>query len=521
MKYAEQGSTTILRHLLPVILGWATAAILEAASYLALAWAVVHQQTSGSLLALALLTLLVTVLVSRAGFWAGARLAGDLYASLANTMRHAKLSWFSATNRTLLNEVATRNIPGFMSIPAHQIQLYVHTPLIPLCLTLGVGLIAGLAAMVTLGGLLLLSLFIQIKAQQSLRQADKQRNTGELAAHQATHELIEHLELLRTSTGQTHATDRLESKWQAQEKALARTNVAASIATLMSGIAALLPVAGMAIYLLFSDTQQSAIMLALLLLTLRSAAPLESLAIAGISMNDQLATIKHYRQAADAPRLAQLPPWQQTHPANHTIALDKLGLPLSQQSISAIIKPGQRWLINGTSGSGKTTLLHLLMRFDDPPQGQISLGGAALDAIPQPELNKHYAYVPQDPLIFTGTLASNIRIGKPDASDKEMESIARQLRLGDVLDRSEQGIHQQVGLQGAALSGGERQRLALARALIKNAPILVLDEATSALDYQTEQQVINYILTQHSTLIVVAHNNQNLWQATDVLNLAK
>lgn len=123
------------------------------------------------------------------------------------------------------------------------------------------------------------------------------------------------------------------------------------------------------------------------------------------------------------------------------------------------------------------------------------------------DLVSNIAYVTQEPILFTGTLAENIRLGKPDATDDEIEKAARDAALGAMIDRSSEGINQSVGKQGTALSGGERQRVAIARALLKNAPILILDEATSALDEETEQEIVTTIRTLSSTVIFVTHRD--------------
>ncbi|MGI2015228.1 ABC transporter ATP-binding protein [Shewanella oncorhynchi] len=506
-----------IKHLIPVACGWAVAAILEAACYIQLALAIIEQQSPQIVLFIAAITILTTIQASRSGFWAGARLANALYSALGATMQQAKLSWFTPSIRTLLIETVSRSIPGFMSIPAHQFQVFIHAPLIPLYITFGIGLIGGIPLVMMLASLLLISFVIQSMAQRALARADMDRNNAELATNQSTLELIDHVELLRTAAGYNRATERLEQNWQAQEIALGRTNRAAAIATLLSAIASFLPIAGMAVYLVLSGVNNTTMLLAVLMLTMRASAPLETLAVAAISINDQLAAIKHYRQATNAPTLKEPSQAQQKTPHNHTIELNNVTFPPAVQNINATIEPGERVLICGPSGSGKTSLLKLLMRFDDPTLGLITLGKVPLTSVPAAELARFFAYVPQDPLIFTGTIASNIRIGNPDADDQAVDKAARQMALDEVLDRSELGIYQEVGLQGAGLSGGERQRLALARALIKNAPILIMDEATSALDEETEKRVAKAICEQSCTLVLVSHRNQSLWQPTKII----
>jgi len=208
------------------------------------------------------------------------------------------------------------------------------------------------------------------------------------------------------------------------------------------------------------------------------------------------------------------PPELAENPVGATLVIDRVASAPALTGVSATIAPGDRIIVTGPTGSGKSTLLGLMMRFDDPDEGTLMLGGAALDRIAYRTLAQHFAYVPQEPVVLTGTLADNIRLGKPDASDREIEDIARRATLGPVIERSALGIHQPIGHRGSALSGGEQQRLALARALISDAPILVLDEATSALDEARERIIANLVRDLHKTAIIVTHRDPQIWSPT-------
>ena len=159
------------------------------------------------------------------------------------------------------------------------------------------------------------------------------------------------------------------------------------------------------------------------------------------------------------------------------------------------------------------------MRFDDPDQGSVTLGGVSLRDLPYDALAAHIGYVPQDPLVFSGTLGENIGLGRPGATETEIEDAARRAALGAVLDRSTLGIHQDIGHQGAALSGGERQRVAIARAFLKDAPVLVLDEATSALDEATERRIAGAVRELAATVFVVTHRDPAIWEPTRTITL--
>jgi ATP-binding cassette, subfamily B, bacterial len=154
--------------------------------------------------------------------------------------------------------------------------------------------------------------------------------------------------------------------------------------------------------------------------------------------------------------------------------------------VSLHVKPGETVALVGPSGAGKTTILQLLMRFYDPQSGRITLDGVALNDMERADFRRSMALVPQDPVIFATSARENIRFGRPDASDAEVEAAARAAAAHDFLDRLPQGYDSYLGERGVMLSGGQKQRVAIARAILRDAPILLLDEATSALDAESE-----------------------------------
>ncbi|WP_315903238.1 ABC transporter ATP-binding protein [Photobacterium sp. TY1-4] len=508
------------RRLLWISLGWCLVAALEAAAYTVLAWAIATQQSPEWVVFTASVTVLATIWVTRAGFFSGVRLAGDLFATLGQALGQAKLSWFTDAHRTQVAMLAGRGIPGFMSIPAHQLQTFLHAPLIPLFLVAGIAWLTGPGVALGVGCLLTLSLVIQFKAQRALSQADKKRHDADKGTAQATIEFVDHLELLRTTAGPVRAIARLEQQWQTQENVLAGTTRAAARATLVSAIASALPLASIAAYLAVAGITEPALALALLVLVARAAAPLGELALAGLSINDLRAALNDYRQIIAVPTLPEPSHRSASQPDGHHITLKHISQAPALSRINADIPPGTTVVISGPSGCGKSTLLELLMRFDDPQRGVITFGGVPLNQMRYADLSKHIAYVAQDPIVFTGTLAENIRLSRPEASDEDVTTAARRAMLGSVIDRSPQGIHQTVGHQGGAFSGGERQRVAIARALIKGAPILILDEATAALDEETERRIAEVIRDLPATVILVTHRDPAIWQPTQIIALA-
>jgi ATP-binding cassette subfamily B protein len=175
----------------------------------------------------------------------------------------------------------------------------------------------------------------------------------------------------------------------------------------------------------------------------------------------------------------------------------------------------------GASGSGKSTTLSLLQRFYDVTGGVIRVDGVDIRDVRLSELRQRFAYVEQEPTIFAGTIAENIRFGKPDAAEAEVEAASRAALVHDFVLDLPLGYDTMVGERGVTLSGGQKQRLAIARAILKNAPILLLDEATSALDAQSERlvQVALEHLMQGRTTLVIAHRLATIRDADKILVL--
>ena len=177
------------------------------------------------------------------------------------------------------------------------------------------------------------------------------------------------------------------------------------------------------------------------------------------------------------------------------------------EGVNLTIAPGETVALVGPSGAGKTTVIQLIQRFWDPGSGRVTLDGIDLRDMARADFRQAMALVPQDPVIFAASARDNIRLGRPEASDAEVEAAARAAHAGDFIDALPQGYDTPLGERGVMLSGGQRQRIAIARAILRDAPVLLLDEATSALDAESEalvQAAVNR-LSEGRTTIVVAH----------------
>jgi ATP-binding cassette subfamily B protein len=175
--------------------------------------------------------------------------------------------------------------------------------------------------------------------------------------------------------------------------------------------------------------------------------------------------------------------------------------------VSLSVKAGEKVAIVGPSGAGKSTLFHLLLRFYDPANGAISVDGVPIKSADPRELRTRMALVPQDSVVFAASARENIRFGRPDATDAEVERAADLAHATEFIRRLPEGFEAQLGERGVTLSGGQRQRIAIARAILRDAPLLLLDEATSALDAESETLVQTALeeLMRHRTTLVIAH----------------
>ena len=201
-------------------------------------------------------------------------------------------------------------------------------------------------------------------------------------------------------------------------------------------------------------------------------------------------------------------------PARHPAAA-------APQNINLTVKAGQLVALVGASGSGKTTLANLLLRFYDPVHGVIKIGGVDLREVSTRDLRNQIAIVTQENILFNDTIRRNIELGRLGATNDEIVAAARHAYAYDFIIQKPEGFDAVIGEKGVSLSGGQRQRLAIARAVLKNAPILVLDEATSALDTESERAVQAALdeLMKGRTTICIAHRLSTILHADVIVVL--
>jgi subfamily B ATP-binding cassette protein MsbA len=192
-------------------------------------------------------------------------------------------------------------------------------------------------------------------------------------------------------------------------------------------------------------------------------------------------------------------------------------------NINLIIEKGKTIALVGSSGAGKSTLADLVPRFHDVTSGQVLIDGINIKDYSLQSVRSLMSIVTQEPILFNDTIANNIRLGKADAPDEEIIQAAKVANAHNFIVQKEHGYESNIGDRGTKLSGGERQRLTIARALIKNPPILILDEATSSLDTESERLVQDAInnMMQNRTSIVIAHRLSTIRHADEIIVLQR
>lgn len=246
--------------------------------------------------------------------------------------------------------------------------------------------------------------------------------------------------------------------------------------------------------------------------------------IIDIKTEDEIHAGQESKQRKPANKIAL--EFENVHFAYDPVPLEDGTLPEKKPVLKGVnfkINRGERTAIVGPSGAGKSTILSLIERFYEPTEGKILLDGQPVQTITRYALREQIGYVEQDAPVLAGSIKENLLIGNPEATDKQLVNVLKEVNLLGVLERDERGLDAEVGENGIMLSGGERQRLAIARTLLTKAPILLLDESTSSLDGLNEQLMREAIdaVAKNRTLIVIAHRLSTVVDSDQIIVLDK
>ena len=256
--------------------------------------------------------------------------------------------------------------------------------------------------------------------------------------------------------------------------------------------------------------------------------PAKALSQAVYNVNRGTATLDRLNEILEAPvTVNEIANPIQLSEFKDNISFENVGFSYQGDSIlhhiNLSVKKGKLVALVGSSGAGKSTLADLVPRFHDVSQGQLLIDGINIKDYSLSSLRKQISIVTQEPILFNDTIAANIALGKPEATEDEIIAAAKIANAYDFIIKKEGGFNSTIGDRGSKLSGGERQRLTIARAVLKNPPILILDEATSALDTESEKLVQDAInnMMQNRTSIVIAHRLSTIRHADEIIVMQK
>ncbi|MEU6561211.1 ABC transporter ATP-binding protein [Nocardia nova] len=434
------------------------------------------------------------------------------------------LGWFATANAGSISRMVVGGVREIMGVVNYLLAPVVTAVLVPVGVAIGVLFIdwpVALAMLISLPILLLVSNW----ANNSYTRADRGLDAAAVEANSRVVEFAQAQPVLR-AFGAVGAGNRALNRALEEQRGAARRMIAASVPGLM--------VFALCVQIVFlvvvavivgrgtGGDLSIPVTIALIAVTARFIEPINRAA--------QLSTA--IRSAGDAAEritdfLAEHDLAEATEPVTPgpaEIVFDKVEFGYREgekviDEVSFTVPSGTTTAIVGPSGGGKTTLLKLASRFYDVGSGSITVGGHDVRRQPSETLLRQVSLVFQDVYLFNETVSDNIRIGNPDATDEQIRRAAEIARVDEIVEHLPEGWDAAVGEGGAALSGGERQRVSIARALLKDAPIVLLDEATSALDPHSEAAVVRGIheLTRDKTVVVVAHRLSTIAHADQIL----
>ncbi|GAA4528701.1 MULTISPECIES: ABC transporter ATP-binding protein [Nonomuraea] len=459
------------------------------------------------------------------GMRVGTVLLRGMYHRLGDHLARLPIGWYGGARVGEVSVLASRGVLEAMGVLAHLLGPYVSACVTPstivvvmLAFDWRLGLAALAAAPVVAA--------IQVWTGRSMAASDAERHER---GHEATGRVIEYLQaqpVLRAG-GRTGERFRLlDDSLRELQRASRRTVLSALPGVLgltLTVQAVFTALLALGAYLALGGHIGAAELLAILVLAARCADPLLSLSDLGGKLRAARAELGRLDAVLSTEPLPEAP--DPVRPAHHGLEFDSVTFRQDGRTViddlSLSVPEGQRLAVVGPSGAGKSTLLQLLARFHDVDAGAVRVGGADVRDVGTEVLTSRIAIVFQDVYLFDGTIEENVRLGRPDAGEAELRAAATAARLDEVIERLPGGWAAKVGEGGALLSGGERQRVSIARALLKDAPIVLLDEVTSALDPVNEAAVHEGVerLMAGRTVVMVAHRLRTVQRADRVVFL--
>lgn len=461
--------------------------------------------------------------VTERGYFAGIeKISGALMQRLGEHAARLPLGWFtkeSAGRLTSAVSTATQNVMNVPSVFLQQLVVAVTTPLTVIIVTAFIDWRVALAFVVTIPVALIM-----------YRSVGRDTGAAHAAVGASTAEVANRVIEFGQAQPVLRAAGLTESTWGRLEDALAANHrdvrqalereggpMARFTFTIEAGFAV---VVVLVVYLALGGGLGVADAIAVLVLAIRFVEPLTFVGAYGSGIEIAQRSLDQISEILDVKPLPE--PTEPVPPADASIELSEVGFGYGDTPVLARFslhcEPGTVTALVGPSGSGKTTVTRLIARFWDVGTGSVRVGGVDVRDIGSTELMRNLAMVFQDVYLFDATIEENVRLGRPEATDAEVRAAAAAARLTEVIERLPLGWATPVGEAGSRLSGGERQRVSIARALLKDAPIVLLDEATAALDGESEAAVVAAMaeLAHGRTVVVIAHRMSTVMGADQI-----
>ncbi|MGW0842567.1 ABC transporter ATP-binding protein [Streptomyces sp. NPDC002787] len=458
----------------------------------------------------------------RSGFRVGTTMLHGMYERLGEHLARLPIGWYQPGRTGEVSVLASQGVLQAMSVIAHLLAPFISacvTPLTIVAVMLAFNWQLGLAALAAVP----LVAAVQLRTARATTATDAERVERERAATGRVIEYLQAQPVLRAGGRTGERFGLLDDSLKELRRASRRSTLSALPGVLGLAVtvqAVFTALLALGAYLALGGDIGAAEVLALLVLAARCADPLLSLAEMSGGIRAARAELTRLDDVLTTEPLPEPPAPRE--PSRHDIEFDAVTFRQGDRAVAdgvtLSVPEGRRLAVVGPSGAGKTTLLQLLARFYDVDAGAVRIGGVDVREMDTAALMARIAIVFQDVYLFDGTIEENVRLGRPDATDAEVRAAAAAARLDEVIERLPGGWSAEVGEGGALLSGGERQRVSIARALLKDAPIVLLDEITSALDLVNEAAVHAGIeeLMAGRTVVLVAHRMATVRRADHV-----
>lgn len=473
--------------------------------------------------------------VEKAGVRVGVTVLQGARQRLGDHVARLPVGWFTPENTAKLGHVITQGMMNVAQLPAHVLTPVICGAVTPLVLVAALFALHWQLGLIALLALPLLAGALRLTAHLGQR-ADDAYHRHFAQTSQRLVEFAQAQSVLRAfnGNGDGDGTRFLRQAIDEQRHAGTRLIYLSALSSVLNAwavqaiFAALLAAAALWLQGLLgaaSAAGDAISVIVALLLVVRFVDPLQEVASYGEVLRGARGPLDSARDIFAVQPLPEAPAPQA--PRDGAVELRGVAFRYAQDQpdvltdINLQIAPGSMTALIGASGSGKTTLVRLIARFFDASEGSVLVGGVDVRDLSSEQLAGQISQIFQDSYLFYGSIGDNIRLGKPDATDAELLDAARQAGVAEIIARLPQGLATPVGEGGARLSGGERQRIAIARALIKDAPILLVDEATAALDAENQAAIAEALarLRGKRTVIVIAHQLSTVAMADQIVVL--